>query len=210
MFAAYDDKNSKKQPLVSGQTVNRHYHNTDETTIFAMAATIVYEGVGGGGELFSGIKFFLLQRIPTRNHFKDLIVVCPMVCGSGRILKLRQANGGEVVPLEKQADIVIGDHARKDQPEGSISWTFIESSIRNGRVEDVENHRAGPITRAVRQVGSAQPTKKGRTPFTPEDDRVLTKWCASAERKGLSLKGNEIYQQLEAIVRLTTILMDIP
>ncbi|KAE8445129.1 hypothetical protein EG329_013731 [Mollisiaceae sp. DMI_Dod_QoI] len=148
-----------------------------------MAATIVYEGVGGGGELFSGIKFFLLQRIPTRNHFKDLIV----------------ANGGEVVPLEKQADIVIGDHARKDQPEGSISWTFIESSIRNGRVEDVENHRAGPITPAVRQVGSAQPTKKGRTPFTPEDDRVLTKWCASAERKGLSLKGNEIYQQLEAI-----------
>ncbi|CZR52419.1 uncharacterized protein PAC_02296 [Phialocephala subalpina] len=146
-------------------------------------AAVVYEGVGGGGELFRGIKFCLMQRIPTRNRWKDLVV----------------ANGGEIVPLEKQADIVIADHARKDSPEDSISWTFIESSIKKGDLEDIENHRAGPATRVVRQVGSAAPTRQGRTKFTAEDDRILMKWCAKAERQGKSLKGNDLYQDLEKI-----------
>ncbi|KAF8857978.1 hypothetical protein BDZ45DRAFT_690436 [Acephala macrosclerotiorum] len=148
-----------------------------------MSAAIVYEGVGGGGALFRGIKFFLMQRIPTRNRWIDLVV----------------ANGGEIVPLDKQADIIIADHARKDSPEGSISWTFIESSIKKGDLEDIENHRAGPVTRVVRQVGSAVPSRQGRTKFTAEDDRILMKWCTRAERQGKSLKGNEIYQKLEGI-----------
>lgn len=38
--------------------------------------------------------------------------------------------------------------------------------------------------------------KKGRTPFTPEDDRILAKWVREAERKGIPTKGNELYQQL--------------
>ena len=106
------------------------------------------------------------------------------------------------MPLEKQADIVIADHARKDIPPGSISWKFIERSVANGELEDIEKHRAGPPAGTIREVGSAQPARKGRTPFTPEDDRILMEWCIKAERAGLSLKGNDLYKQLEAVVRL--------
>ncbi|KUJ12511.1 uncharacterized protein LY89DRAFT_652986 [Mollisia scopiformis] len=146
-------------------------------------ATIVYEGVGGGGSLFRGNRFFLLQRIPSRNQWRDAIL----------------ANGGEVVPLEERADIVIADHARKDQPVGSISWTFIEASLKKGELVNPEEHSAGPATATIRPVGSSQPAKTGRTKFTAEDDRILMNWCAKAERQGQSLRGNIIFQQLEAV-----------
>ncbi|PMD31138.1 hypothetical protein L207DRAFT_573195 [Hyaloscypha variabilis F] len=145
-------------------------------------ASIVYEGVGGGGQLFAGVKFFLMQRLPTRDRWKGLV----------------KANGGQVVDLEKQADLIIADHARKDIPPGSISWKFIEQSVAKGVLEDIEDHRAGPPVGTIREVGSVQPAKKGRTPFTAEDDRILMEWCIKAERKGLSLKGNDLYKQLEA------------
>ncbi|KAH8601402.1 hypothetical protein B0O99DRAFT_667802 [Bisporella sp. PMI_857] len=143
--------------------------------------TTVYEGVGGGGDLFAGLKFFLYQRIPTRNTWKDLI----------------EANGGELVNLETKADILVADHARKDPPTGSISWTFIDKSVRNGILEDIEDHRAGSATQAPRSVASGQPTRKGRTPFTAEDDNFLTDWVVSAERAGGAIKGNQIYEELE-------------
>lgn len=101
--------------------------------------------------------------------------------------------------------MVIADHVLKNQPVGSISWKWIEDSVKNGILADVEEHRAGPTEQVTRPVGSSQPARKGRTPFTTEDDRVLMKWCAKAERDGLSLKGNEIYQQLEKIVSSRTI-----
>lgn len=110
-----------------------------------------------------------------------------------------------MVKLEKQADIVIADHARKSLPVGSISWTFVEKSVKLGRLESLENHRAGPAEQVIRVVGSAQPARKGRTPFTREDDRILMEWCIRAERQGKSLKGNEIYIQLEAKVCFWTI-----
>lgn len=163
-----------------------------------MAAAVVYQGVGGGGNLFQGTKFHFLVRVPVKKQWEDLIkVFLPHWQIILSILTSPQANGGELVPLEKQADIVIGDHARKDVPAGSISWTYIEQSVKKGKLEDIENHRAGPAVGTIRTVGSAQPTKKGRTPFTAEDDRLLMEWCARAEKKGASLKGNEIYIQLE-------------
>ena len=166
-------------------------------------ATITYRGVGGGGNLFAGKKFFFLQRVPSRLHYIELVQVRTLSRTTVHSLTLRQANGGEIVKLEKHADIVIADHARKkDCPPGSISWKYIEESAKKGELEDEEDHRAGPATHVPREVGSGQPTKKGRTPFTAEDDRVLTQWCHEAERKGLSLKGNEIYKQLEIKVRL--------
>lgn len=102
--------------------------------------------------------------------------------------------------LEKHADIVIADHARKNCPPGSISWTYIEQSLKKGRLEDIENHRAGPTTATIRPVGSAQPPRTGRTPFTAEDDRILMEWCARAERVGAHMKGNTLFEQLEAKV----------
>jgi hypothetical protein len=79
---------------------------------------------------------------------------------------------------------------------------FIERWVANGELEDIEKHRAGPPVGTIREVGSAQPARKGGTPFTPEDDRILMEWCIKAERAGLSLKGNDLYKQLEAVVRL--------
>jgi hypothetical protein len=112
-----------------------------------------------------------------------------------------QSNGGEIVPIEKQADLIIADHAVKGTPAGSISWKFIEQSVAKGELEDVEDYLAGPPAGTIRAVGSAQPMKKGRTPFTAEDDRILMEWCTRAERKGLSIKGNDLYKQLEEKVR---------
>ncbi|KAH8684235.1 hypothetical protein BGZ60DRAFT_397077 [Tricladium varicosporioides] len=144
-------------------------------------ARVVYQGVGGGGDLFEGTKFFLLQRIPLRNQWKEQI----------------EANGGEVVKLEKWADIIIADHAQKTSPTGSISWTYIQDSVKNGKLEALEDHRAGPIIGTVREVGSAQPVRSGRTLFTHEDDKFLMEWVSRAERKGALIKGNDLYKQLE-------------
>jgi hypothetical protein len=115
-----------------------------------------------------------------------------------RLLTLRQSNGGEIVKLEKQADLVIADHARpKHCPAGSISWRYVDQSVKKGELEDIENHRAGPATHMAREVGSGEPTRKGRTPFTAEDDRILMKWVMQGERAGISSKGNELFKQLE-------------
>jgi hypothetical protein len=100
------------------------------------------------------------------------------------------------------ADIMIADHARKDAVPGSYSWTWIEKSVQKGILEDLEAHRAGPVAGTSRSVGSSQPTRNTRTPFTAADDRALALWVTNAERQGLSTKGNEIYQQLERIVCL--------
>ncbi len=42
---------------------------------FKMAAHIVYDGAVGSGNLFTGTKFYILQKVPTRNTWKDLIIV---------------------------------------------------------------------------------------------------------------------------------------
>lgn len=38
-------------------------------------ATVVYDGASGGGTLFKGMKFFLMQRLPTRDRWKELVKV---------------------------------------------------------------------------------------------------------------------------------------
>jgi hypothetical protein len=40
-----------------------------------MAAAVVYEGVVGGGDLFQGMKLYILQRVPDRNRWKGLVEV---------------------------------------------------------------------------------------------------------------------------------------
>lgn len=74
-------------------------------------------------------------------------------------------------------------------------------SVRNGKLEDLENHLAGPPEGTIRNVGSARPTKGTRTLFTKEDDEVLLNWVKEIERKGGKILGNEIYKQLETMVR---------
>ncbi|KAI7197255.1 hypothetical protein KC352_g20639, partial [Hortaea werneckii] len=109
-----------------------------------------------------------------------------------------KANGGRVVKLEQQADYVIADHVRKDCPPGSISYTLIDSAIRNGAVPDPEDHRAGPPVGSIRDVASSVPGKQTRRAFTAEDDKILWQWVQKAEEQGGSVKGNDIYKHLEA------------
>jgi len=109
------------------------------------------------------------------------------------MLILPQANGGEVVKEEKRADMLIADHVKKNSPVGSISWTYIQKSVEHGELQDPEKHRAGP---AAQTAEAPRPSHSGRRPFSVEDDRELMEWCMKAERRGESLKGNELYKQL--------------
>ncbi|KAI4156431.1 MAG: hypothetical protein L6R39_001102, partial [Caloplaca ligustica] len=148
-------------------------------------AQVVYTGVtdaeGIEGTLFRGTKFWLSQKVPQRKRFID------------------ESNGGEVTPLEKEADVKIVDHARKEQLPGTYSYTYVEQSVRNRALEDLERHAVGPPVGSLRTVGSAiQPPRSGRTPFTTEDDRFLVNWVVGSEQSGGATGGNEIYKQLEA------------
>lgn len=160
------------------------------STMSDQQAQIVYTDLKDGsavqGKLFDGLKFWIAMRCPMRSSFIEQI----------------KSNGGQIVPLEKHADHLIADHARKDNPPGSISYRFIEQSVRNGVLEDPEDHLAGPPAGEIREVASARPTKGTRNPFTPDEDRQLYKWAKDHERKGGRVLGNEIYKQLEAVVRI--------
>jgi hypothetical protein len=158
-----------------------------------MAAPTTYQGVaddvvfGEGGLLFAGKNFWVAQRVPHRNKTLDDI----------------RANGGTIVPLEKNADYMIADHFRKDCPPGSISYTFLEKSIEWGELENPEDHRCGPRKGDAREAGSlTRPAKGGRVAYTADEDRILYKWIRDAPAQGVSIKGNKIYQQLEAKVML--------
>lgn len=134
------------------------------------------------GGLFAGISFFLVQRFPSRSTYVSRI----------------QANGGRVVKLEAQADHVIADHLRKDCPPGSLSYRFIDAALNGGALPDPDEHPAGAPHGTVRDVGSVVPGRTTRTPFTAEDDRILWQWVERLRQQGGSMKGNEIYKQLEA------------
>ncbi len=45
------------------------------------------------------------------------------------------------------------------------------------------------------------PAKGTRSPYTREDDEALLKWVTAHERRGGAVQGNEIYKQLEEVVR---------
>lgn len=134
------------------------------------------------GTLFQGIKFWISQKVPQRSRFLNDVKV----------------NGGVVLPLEKNADVKIVDHARKEAPPGSHSYTFIEKSLRNGILEDLDDHRVGPPEGHIRSIGSVvQPAKVTRNKYTEEDDRILWNWVNDNPQKGGGTDGNEIYKQLE-------------
>ncbi|KAH7381282.1 hypothetical protein DE146DRAFT_760720 [Phaeosphaeria sp. MPI-PUGE-AT-0046c] len=156
-----------------------------------MAAPTIFEDVAqdlaldGMDQLFAGRKFWVAQRVPLRNQLLDNIT----------------ANGGEVVKLEKKADYLIADHFRpKLCPPGSISYTFIDKSIKDGQLHDPQDHLAGPPLGEAREPGAIdRPTKFGRTPFTAEDDNVLYKWVRDCMARGMLPNGNSMYEELEKV-----------
>lgn len=75
----------------------------------------------------------------------------------------------------------------------------MEKSIRKGRLEKLEDHVAGSYARNARPVGAPTITTKGvRTPFSAADDQFLWDFIKPVEETGGSVRGNEIYKQIEA------------
>ncbi|KAF3042638.1 hypothetical protein E8E12_004010 [Didymella heteroderae] len=152
-----------------------------------MASATVYDDVAEGadippGALFQGYKFWVAQRVFSR----------------ASCLAKIEANGGQVVKLEKQADFLIADHIYKDCAPGTISYEFIDKSIAEGAVLDPDDFPAGPRVGTARDVGSmVRPAKGTRAAYTPEEDRQLYKWVRDAQANGVAVSGNELYKQLE-------------
>ncbi|KAK4238012.1 Telomeric repeat-binding factor 2-interacting protein 1 [Achaetomium macrosporum] len=100
-------------------------------------------------------------------------------------------NGGKIVLLEKLADVLIADHAKKKlAPAGSVSWKYIEASVAKGELVNIEDHR-------IHDVEVKRSTKGTKVPFSKEDDRILVSWVRQKEKAGDYLTGNKIYQELE-------------
>ncbi|QIX02331.1 hypothetical protein AMS68_007848 [Peltaster fructicola] len=131
--------------------------------------------------LFTDLKFFILQRVPSRTTFIQEI----------------QNNGGEVVRHEQLADLIIADH-RKDAPDGSVSWKFIDQAVKNGRLPNIDDHiihtAAGPGSRPAGSTAVAP--KKTRVEYTAEEDLALRRyvWNLTKDyRNNRGQGGNQIY-----------------
>ncbi|KAJ5513349.1 hypothetical protein N7463_002901 [Penicillium fimorum] len=135
------------------------------------------------GNLFQGARFWLSLTVPQRSRFKELI----------------KQYGGTVVLMEKDADVKLVDHTRKDLPGDTFSYQYVERSINKGRLEDLEVHRAGPS--APRPMGAFNiPTKSTRSFFTLKEDQILFDWIAHFEQEpGAPVQGNRIYQDLSEL-----------
>ncbi|KAI9372877.1 TRF2-interacting telomeric protein/Rap1 C terminal domain-containing protein [Aspergillus egyptiacus] len=152
-----------------------------------MASEIEPTGGRGGeesrrGGLFQGMSFWLSHNVPQRSRFKELI----------------QKNGGNVRLCEKDADVQLVDHKRKDLPSNVHSYQFIEKSIQKGKLEDLKDYIAGPS--APRPVGATniQP-RAHRRAYTIEDDQILWDYMQPYERDpSARIQGNRIYQELAA------------
>ncbi|KAL6923339.1 hypothetical protein FSST1_000613 [Fusarium sambucinum] len=143
--------------------------------------TVVYDGVQGeGGTIFKDVKFWVAHRVPTRSVLLEQI----------------KQNGGSVVSLEKQADMLIADHAiPKHAPHGSYSWKFIDDSVKNGFIQLKDRYLIGGHPEEPRRAGS-HPSKSTRTPFTKEDDARIARWALDHPTEQ---KGNRIWQEYEQI-----------
>ncbi|GFP53724.1 hypothetical protein TASIC1_0003010200 [Trichoderma asperellum] len=147
-----------------------------------MASHITYEGVSGaegGGNIFGGMKFWVSRWVPLRDW----------------VIQNIQNNSGIVVPLEKDADMLIADHARKDAPLGSYSWKYITESVKAGIVQVEDKYLIGPPPGQPRPVLAGSRARKSRTPFTELDDAILAKHVL---QQGIDTAGNRMYQDLEA------------
>lgn len=126
-------------------------------------------------------------------------------------------HGGVVVLFEKEADVKLVDHTRKNlpadtyeplnqwlvsgSPSGRTSYQYVERSVRNGRLEDLEAHRTGPS--APRPMGASHIPKKGtRTDYSLQEDQIIYDYLYPYElEENAPISGSKIYQELAQKVR---------
>ncbi|EZF35715.1 hypothetical protein TMEN_4573 [Trichophyton mentagrophytes] len=135
---------------------------------------------GGPPQLFTDMRFWLSPTVPQRTHMRRQIEV----------------HGGRVVILEKDADILLVDHLKKENKPGTYSYQFVERSIRQRVLQEPGEFLVGAPRGSVRQPGMG-PAKRYRKPFTAEDDQTLYDWIERYKLAGGAVSGNKIYQQLE-------------
>lgn len=116
---------TKTYELTQCPTVLRRYN----------MAEVVFSGVSDHtsvqGNLFQGVKFWLSQKVPQRSRFINDIKVS-VTNGDHtelELLTLCQANGGEVLPIEKHADVKIVDHARKEALPGTYAALSVRAVV---------------------------------------------------------------------------------
>ncbi|KAL2870479.1 putative transcription factor Rap1 [Aspergillus lucknowensis] len=120
--------------------------------------------VNGRSGMFEGMSFWLSRNVPQRSRFEELI----------------QRNGGIVKPQEKDADVRLVDHKRKNLPPDVYSYQFIEKSVQSGKLEDLEMYKAGS--------SSARP-----------DDQILWDYMQPFESDPKArIRGNKLYEDLAA------------
>jgi hypothetical protein len=123
----------------------------------------------------------------------------PLTYTTQQALTSSQDNGGKIVLLEKLADVLIDDYARKFCAPGSVSWKYIDQCVASGELANIEDYRIHQAN-VPRPVGSSKPVRGIRVPFTKEDEQILVTWV---RRAGKDASGNAIYQLLAGQVRLT-------
>ncbi|KAI1623664.1 hypothetical protein EDD37DRAFT_632140 [Exophiala viscosa] len=135
-------------------------------------------------KLFSGQTLWFSHAVPQRQW----------------LMENARLNGATIVNRDVDANIKLVDHARKNQAPGTHSYKYVESSIRNGVLENLADHAVGVSTRVARPVGSTVTAPRGgRVAYTEEDDQFLWNWMKPFEDNGGVYKGNEIYKQIEEV-----------
>ncbi|KAJ5646755.1 hypothetical protein N7490_003127 [Penicillium lividum] len=131
-------------------------------------------------KLFQNSKFWVSYHVPQRT----------------KIQKMIKDNGGVITLREQEADINIVDHTKKNLPDNAYSYQYVERSVRNGKLEDLEPYLAGPS--AQRSVGASHIPKKGtRTEYTLKDDQILYDWLHHYQQEdNAKVGGNNIYKEL--------------
>ena len=90
---------------------------------------------------------------------------------------------------------------KKNIIPNSYSYTFIDQSVRNGRLENKEDHRVQPSVESIKSGihinGSVRTT---RTPFTATDDEFLLRFMVKNRHR--PQLGNVIFGELAALVSL--------
>lgn len=110
----------------------------------------------------------------------------------------RQDNGGKIVLREKDADMLLADHAKQyNVPPGAYSWKYVEDSVRNGIAQLKDRYLIGLHPDAPRPAGGGGGAKSSRTPFTTKEDAQLAKWVLSHPT---DRTGNKIFMEYEKMV----------